>query len=309
LVYVATVLPRWTSLPTGAWEPAVGWLFTVLCLFSAGGVSVSAALDPVSSAQSFGRVVNDLIDPNDWRDGLSAARAAARDTYQVPTEMLTAMRESSVHVEPFELMVAWAYDLRWNPTPVFQRYSAYTPYLDGLNADHLAGATDGPDQVLRSVDPAIDRRFDFLEAPRTMRTTLCRFAPIEQSDRWQLLARVPDRCSVPRELGTQRVAAGDVVTVPTFDTARQALLIGIDFEPGIVERLRATVYKSHEYSLIVDGVPTRVLPLMTAEPGLLYVPPSSGWADPFRRLTSAPTELRLDHAAVVTFAVIDVASP
>jgi len=39
---------------------------------------------------------------------------------------------------------------------------------------------------------------------------------------------------------------------------------------------------------------------------LLYVPRSSGWEDRFRVLADAPREMRLEHAAAVTFYTIDV---
>jgi hypothetical protein len=46
---------------------------------------------------------------------------------------------------------------------------------------------------------------------------------------------------------------------------------------------------------------------MTGTAGLLYVPPTSGWADQFRGLTVAPAAVQFDHDATVSFTIVDVA--
>ena len=306
LVYVATVLPRWSYRSIDAWPAAVGWLTTVLALLISGGVTVSAALDPTPSARAFVQVVNSLIDSDGWRDELSAGRAAARDAYQVPTEILVAGQGESVHVDPYDLQVVWAYDLQWDPTPVFQRYTAYTPYLDRLNADHLQDAA-GPSAVLRSTDAPLDDRFDFLEAPLSMQVMLCNFAATVESARWQLLNRVGERCHVAASTPGVATKAGTQVALPEYDPATQAVLIRAEFDTGVVDVVGTMLYKSADYHITVAGRRYRVLPRMTDVPGLLYVPPTSGWADQFRGLTDAPADVQFDHDATVSFTIVDVA--
>jgi hypothetical membrane protein len=307
LVYVVTVLPTWQRPANDVWPAAVGWLATVLFLFTSGGVTVSAALDPAPSARAFARVVNHFVDADEWRNDLDAGRAAARNAYQVPPDIVEAMQGRTVHVDPYDLVVTWAYDVPWNPTPVFQRYSAYTDHLDQLNADHLT-AGDGPELVLRSTDAPLDGRFDFMEAPRMMRAMLCRYEPAITGDRWQLLQRADDRCEVESTTAEQRVAAGESVELPPYDPATQAVLVAAEFDTSVFDFVRTTLYKSEEYFMAVDGQTFRVLPKMTGHPGLLYVPPTSGWADQFRGLLQPPAAISFDHDAVVTFTIVAVAA-
>ena len=50
-----------------------------------------------------------------------------QETYALPPARCGALRGHTVAVEPWEAGAAWAYELDWQPQPVFQNYSAYTP--------------------------------------------------------------------------------------------------------------------------------------------------------------------------------------
>lgn len=69
--------------------------------------------------------------------------------------------KGTVDVYTTRQFLAIANGYRWDPRPVAQSYSAYTPALAQMNVEHLLGAT-APDTVLFAVDP-IDEHLPALE--------------------------------------------------------------------------------------------------------------------------------------------------
>ena len=64
---------------------------------------------------------------------------------------------------------------KWNPRPIFQSYSAYTPKLLEMNKQHLMGEA-GPDNVFFKVQ-SIDRRLPSLEDSTSWSVLLTQFEP------------------------------------------------------------------------------------------------------------------------------------
>ncbi|WP_322030620.1 hypothetical protein [Paraburkholderia sp. J76] len=88
---------------------------------------------------------------------------------QAYVDSLAAIRKSgplpnvsgTVDVYPVDLAAIFANGLAWSGRPVFQSYSAYTPALLKLNADHLLGAA-APQNVFFTFGP-IDHRLPTLD--------------------------------------------------------------------------------------------------------------------------------------------------
>ena len=78
---------------------------------------------------------------------LEAATEQAAMADQVPAEFAPFLTEKRVDAYPWEIAMIRANHLRWQPLPVIQAYSAYTPTLDLLNANKLEDAT-GPEEIL-----------------------------------------------------------------------------------------------------------------------------------------------------------------
>jgi len=305
VVYAIAVLTPWHRLQGRRAPAAAAWAVALLALVTSGGGSLTSLLDPSPAAAGFFRVGDQLVSPGDWRSAIDTNRASLVAHYALPDSIVEAMRGQTVHIDPFETSVVWAYDLRWQPTPVFQRYQSYTPRLDAAGADRLADP-GGPQLVLRHSDPTIDGRFGLLEAPETSMAILCGFAPLSHDGRWDLLARTTDRCGSRTELEKVVVGAGESIEVPAIDPAHEALLVQIDFDIGIVDRIEAALFRADEYTMTVDETGWRVLPQAVVHAGPLYVPPSAGWGDGFRALVEPPLALRLDHPATVTFSSVRI---
>lgn len=203
--------------------------------------------------------------------------------YMIEPRMLAAMQGRTVAVEPWEIAAAWAYELDWQPLPVFQNYSAYTSELDRLNADAVAAA-DGPERILRENPPLvypefptadIDGRFSAWDPPAQARAVLCNFAPIVTDERWQVLGRVPERCGADRPLGAVEGKAGEPVPVPA---PRPGEVVSVRIEGASVsglERLTTMILHARIRRLVVDGERSyRLLPETAADGLMLSADPA-----------------------------------
>lgn len=96
---------------------------------------------------------------SDWLEktyDLSLARIRA----QIPLPHV----QGSVDAYTFRQSLVIANGYGWDPRPVIQSYSAYTPVLARMNADHLIGAK-APDAVLFALEPIDDRLPAFADGP------------------------------------------------------------------------------------------------------------------------------------------------
>jgi hypothetical protein len=118
-----------------------------------------------------------LTDPAQRSATLSASRAAARGAYDLPPALLAHLGTGTVDILPFDIELAYGYGLDWDPRPVLQSYSAYTPYLDGSDAAHFA-SPNGPDHVLLA-DEAIDGLYPVFQEPATFRALLQHYRATE----------------------------------------------------------------------------------------------------------------------------------
>ncbi len=214
---------------------------------------------------------------------IEAARSALRAEYAIPQSILTAAAGQPVHVEPYETSVAWAYpELRWRPLPVLQPYAAYTQRLDEINARSLASPS-GPGYLLRNPPASIDGRNPFHEAPRSSIAAICRFREVMATERWQLLARGPNRCGPVDPLGTAVVRPGDLIPVPLDPRPGRLVVVHIEgIEVGPLATLRAFVDKSPTWWMsIADQGAYRLVPGTVGGPLLLASPAALGWSSPF----------------------------
>lgn len=204
-------------------------------------------------------------------------RAGMRATYQLEPAMLAALRGRTVAVEPWEAAAVWAYRLRWRPLPVFQNYSAYTSALDRLNAEAVA-SPDGPERILRENQLLVYKEFPTLDLdgrfwgwdpPEQARAVLCNFAPLQTSERWQVLGRTPNRCGRPRLLREVHAAAGETVPVPAAGPGQVVFVrIGGAGVSGL-ERVSTFLLHAATRHLVVNGETSYRLIPETAGDGLL----------------------------------------
>jgi hypothetical protein len=279
-LYFSTACVLWIAIP---WtRPRWPWLVVGAAAIAVAGLPVRTSdtptnLDPVANVRDAGEQIRNLFSPGRRADLIAAGRAGMEATYRLDPQTRTALRGRTVAIEPWEAGVAWAYELDWDPLPVFQNYSAYTAGLDRLNAE-AAESPEGPERILRENPPLVlpefptqdlDSRFPGWDPPEQQRAVLCNFAPLHTTGRWQVLGRVPDRCGEPRPAGSAEAGEGEVVDVPA-PRQGEAVFVRIHGAGiGGLERTSTALFHARVRRLIVNGGQSYRLIPETAGDGLL----------------------------------------
>jgi hypothetical protein len=234
-------------------------------------------LDAVANVRYAFDQARNLVSPSRRKEAMRAGRSGMRATYRLDPATRASLRGRTVAIEPWEVGVAWAYGLEWEPLPVFQDYSAYTAELDRLNAETVEDP-DGPERILREnpllVFPEfptrdLDSRFFGWDPPEQQRAVLCNFAPLRTTERWQILSRIPDRCGEPRPAGSVEASAGESVAVPA---PRPGEVVFTRIEGAGVEgleKISTLLFHARVRRLVVNGTETYRLTPETAGDGLL----------------------------------------
>lgn len=255
---------RWLALAAVAIVAAVYFPLT--------GHRADNVFRPAGSVEDSLYTVRAVLDPAERREIRSAASASMQAFYGLDAESLELLGAEGVHVYPSETGIVWAYGLPWEPEPVFQSLSAYTPALDELNAERLA-SPDGPARILvhppslsfgvgsdyfsalteeqraeldGANDISIDGRYLAYEQPQANLALLCNFEPLRTTLAFQVLARVPDRCGEPRPLGSAEAESGEAIEVPNPPTPADIVIAAVHgLEPeGLLERIGELLYKA-----------------------------------------------------------------
>lgn len=234
-------------------------------------------LDLAANLRDAGQAARALASGSRRGQLMEDGRASMKGVYRLDRPTLAALRGHTVTIEPWEIGVAWAYRLDWRPLPVLQNYLAYTAALDDINAAAVADR-DGPERILRE-DPAlvfpefptrgIDGRYPGWDPPAQARQTICHFAPLRTTARWQVLGRAADRCGPERPAGAVEADSGEAVAVPAAGRGEVVFARVEGVEVSGLERLAALLVRARLRTAIVNGERRYRLVPETAADGLL----------------------------------------
>ena len=241
---VAALLLRSASERRRFW-PAL--LVTVLGIATIDrlGSTAPALLGIDQLGESYRQVLGDV--QSGWRDPdrsqrrFDAALASLKAATPLPK------LSGSVDLYPTDQGALIASGNRWNPRPVLQSYSAYTPLLAELNRRHLIGAV-APDHLFFKVEP-IDEHMPSLDDGPSWPTILRRYRPVAMQGEYLVLDRRADAepaamplaalSDAPIAMSEQRL--GEWVDIPTD---RGALMVQMDIHPTLYGRLALLLFKS-----------------------------------------------------------------
>ncbi|SCG38843.1 hypothetical protein [Micromonospora inositola] len=245
-----------------------------------------------------------LMNDNYRRTSVEASKDRARERYQLPESVVGELRNHPVHVDPSELTLPWAYSLDWHPVPVFQSFSAYTPYLDELNAKALVEAP--ADQiVLQEATTGIDNRNIRWDTPRYVLALACNYRVGTRADRWSVLHHNQNRCSVPQTILTQPVQAGAPVAAPEVGPDEMLVVRYTPQPSSLAASLVHTVLKDWSPIQVATDDGTFRLPEALADgPLLVSFPAQLAWQEPFGAFHYR--QLTFNRAGTVEFQVIKV---
>ena len=283
----AARFPRWARSAVTAGTLAI--LVSLVLAFST--VTVRYLVSPQASITKLVSNVGASVRPWSWDRLAAQSRQRILRSFAVDPSLLAELAGRSVHVDPIDSALAAALPgVRWAPEPVFQSYSAYTPWLDDLNATFLAGP-GAPERILRrNVRPyvvgagrptTVDDRLLAWEQPAATLEMVCRYRELAISGSWQVLARGADRCGAPSAVATVTAEPGQPVTVPA-PQAGQVLIVRVSpLQGGLVERAADFVLGSPKWFAEVDGTRYRLVPGTVGDGLLLALPDSVGWSPAF----------------------------
>jgi hypothetical protein len=208
---------------------------------------------------------------------INDSRFAMALRYNIDPQGLAELRGHRVAIEPWEAAVAWAYQLQWDPLPVFANYQAYTSKLDEANADAVESPT-GPDRIVRENERLVvpewptgdvDYRYPGWDPPAQARAILCNFVPLHTSPRWQVLGRTPNRCSPPQLIRSVEASSGTTVPVPPPGPDEVVFVRIQGADVSGLERLSTFLLHARTRRVIVNGTQRYRLIPGTADDGLL----------------------------------------
>lgn len=179
------------------------------------------------------------------RESLQASQdRALKAQFHLAPATLQSVQGVSVNIVPWDLMMAQGYRMDLLPSPVFQAYLAYTPYLDRVNANQIWRKW-GAQRIMYSF-MSIDGRYPVFDEPTTFRAMLTCYHTAYAGRRYSVLKRNP--CAKPKLL---RIGAmvkqrfGAWISVPS-----NADYMGVDIHTGVIGRLADIFYKPNEVYII-----------------------------------------------------------
>ena len=278
-LYFSTACVLWIAIPWG--KARWPWLLAGSALIAAMGAPVRPPglptnLNAISNVRFATDQFRNLVSGSRRTGLINDGRFLMAIRYGIDSQVVGDLRGHTVAIEPWEIGVAWAYQLDWDPLPIFQNYQAYTSRLDEINAAKVE-SPDGPDRILREnglvVSPEstgdVDDRYPGWDPPAQARAILCNFVLLHTSPRWQALGRTPNRCSPPQLIRSIDASSGETAPVP--EPGRDEVVFVRIYGAGVggVERLTSLLLHARTRRVVINGGQSYRLTPGTASDGLL----------------------------------------
>jgi len=163
-------------------------------------VPIGTAYNPTTTYDDIQRLRHAYVAKEDLQRILDAGLVADR----LPELIRKEIASDSADSQPWETGIVFANQLTWDPSPVFQSYSAYTSGLDRLDADHLVRS--GARYVVFEWG-GIDDRYALWDQPLNSRALLCNYVVANENSpvfttstlpETTLLERGESRCGAPQ---------------------------------------------------------------------------------------------------------------
>ncbi len=276
-VVLAAFSPRWRS---PVWLIS-GMLGLVIVAAVVGGSVPAQANQPVRAVRDFFDQATTLASSHRRAVVIAQSRGSLLGYFAPPNQMVQAMQGSTGDVSPLQQTVIWAHPgIHFDPLPVLQDYTAFTPSLDQLDTDFLR-SSKAPRYILR--EPAtIDGRNPAFDPPATQLAIECRYREVAVSTVWQLLERRANRCGDRHLLTTVSTGLDHWVTVPSAP-AGDEVVASFQLATDFWSRLESLVYKPpNVYLAANDGQATwRFVAATGPDLHVLRASSALGYSPPF----------------------------
>ncbi len=184
-----------------------------------------------------------LTDRNGLNQRYDRALANLRKEYPVPTLKGTA------DIYTYEQALLLASNTEWDPRPVFQSYSAYTPMLARLNEQHLRG-TSAPDWILFDL-MTVDERLPSLDDGMSWLALMDNYSVSSFDGQFLLLLK---KEAIQPKSDLQSVFEGKEQTGSTviLPQADGPLYAEVDLKPTLAGRLLTELFKPPQLNIVLN---------------------------------------------------------
>jgi hypothetical protein len=152
-------------------------------------------------------------------------------------------------IYPYDLTYVFAAGYAWQPRPVLQSYSVYTPYLSEANRQHLAGA-HAPENIIFKVG-SLDRRIPSIDDGASWPVLLARYHIGTRSNGYLFLKK--NEGNAAEGISDDLVPAGEGVFAlgekKALPRSTGPLFVRIDIAPTWLGKLAAILYKPAQLQL------------------------------------------------------------
>ena len=165
---------------------------------------------------------------------------------KLPDGLLHEIWTESIGIFPWEAAYAAANKLTYAPFPVFQAYSAYTPYLDSLNAHYINDSKRAPHFILMEWK-AIDGRHPLVDVP-AMWLSMYRWYDVQDGREGLLLLRRREKTRFQQLsfIEAKEFSHGDTIPIPSSDSP---IVVKIFLKHTLRGNLRKVLYKIPEVTI------------------------------------------------------------
>lgn len=220
---------------------------------------------PTTWAERVGRSVHIAASGGERDAFIEAGKVRLRERYQLPASFVARI-DGPVDVVPFEVGVAHAYDLDWQPRPIFQDHMATTTALDRINAAAFR-SPQRPKYVLRGGGEEIDENLERFDPPAQNVELMCRYRVVATAATgsivfagaevrpvtWQLLRATNHRCGPVDPLPPIEVRYGEEVTVPDAPPGHLTLVRFEGIDDAWHDRVRTWLLRGPASYLVAQG--------------------------------------------------------
>jgi hypothetical protein len=170
------------------------------------------------------------------------AEASIRDAYAVPP------LNGTVDIYEVDQSFLLASKNEWNPRPIIQSYSAYTPYLAKLNEQHLRGA-NAPNWLLIDLQ-TIDDRLPSLDDGSSWPALVDNYAFVSYNGQFVLMRRnqVTRQNSSYDNVYEKSYKTGSTVTLPDTDGL---MFAEVDLNPTIAGKVLIALFNPPQLHIVL----------------------------------------------------------
>lgn len=253
-----------------------GWIVCLGVICSVGMVDLTPMLTfPARLTSNAAALAQVASLPQRWDEELAVEQKRGA----IP-ELAALVGSAEVDIFNFNQGLAHLSEITLRPRPVFQGYSAYTPYLGALNQSFYNSAK-APELIVWR-QQTIDRRFPTQDDAWIFRDLKQAYHVVHAAPQFLLLERTRKNAGnlkpegVPITYVRRTLALGEPYRLDPA-LAGEELWLRVKAVPSLLGRLRALVYKPAAFYLVTEDNRERVLQWrivqkLASDPGFLLQP-------------------------------------